>query len=219
LNLPQTKIIIYNSFRITINPTPLYDRRIHTINRPIIIHPTRRIRNNITPKTSIIIITQRITARLASNKALQATHSINPARRHVPAQPAADCVRGQDAIVQAHADEFVGGVGRVIVVLGGRVGDTVRGLGQGVTGGAADDFGNEAAAEGGHVGGGEVGVEGAGEGELAGIVVNGVVDGGVGGGDVFILGAGEEFLKVVDALGTAGGIAEGVVVVVWSCVS
>jgi hypothetical protein len=137
---------------------PLRRRRIRTVNRPIIIHPTRRIRNSIVPKTSIIIITQRVAARLTGNEALQVTHPIDPTRRRVPAQPAADRVQGQDAIVQAHADEFVGGVGRVVAVLGGRVGDAVCGLGRGVAGGAADDFGDEAAAEGGHAGEDEVAV-------------------------------------------------------------
>jgi hypothetical protein len=66
---------------------------------------------------------------------------------------------------------------------------------------------------------GEVGVEGAAEGELGGVVVEGGVDGGVGGGDVLVLEAGEEFLQVADALGAAGGVAEGVVVIVWNCVS
>lgn len=76
-------------------------------------------------------------------------------------------------LYKAHADEFVGGVGRVAAVLGGRVGDAVGGFGLRGAGGAADDFGDEAA-----------------EGELGGIVVDGVVDGGVGGGDVFVLEAG-----------------------------
>jgi hypothetical protein len=86
------------------------------------------------------------------------THPIDPARRRVPAQPAADRVHRQDAIFQAHADEFVGGVGRAVAVLGWRVGDAVRSLGPGVAEGAADDFGNEAAAKGGDVGEDEVAV-------------------------------------------------------------
>lgn len=60
----------------------------------------------------------------------------------------------------------------------------------------------------------EVCVEGAPEGEVGGVVVEGGVDGGVGGGDVFVLQAGEELLHVSDALGAAGGVAKGVVVVV-----
>lgn len=62
---------------------------------------------------------------------------------------------------------------------------------------------------------GEVCIEGAAEREVGGVVVEGGVDGAVGDGDVFVLETGEEFLHVADALGAAGGVAVGVIVVVW----
>lgn len=62
---------------------------------------------------------------------------------------------------------------------------------------------------------GEVGVEGLTEGKVGGVVVNGGVYGGVGRGDVDMFEARDEFLKIANSLGAAGGVAEGVVEVVW----
>ena len=135
-------------------PLPLHCRIRRSIleNRPIIISPIRRVRNRIVPKTGIIIIRQRIAARLALNKASQITHPVDAPARCVPACPAADRVQGQDAVVQPHPDELVGRVSGVVAVLRGRVRRAVGRDGSGITDGAADDFGDEAAAEGRHVG-------------------------------------------------------------------
>lgn len=122
--------------------------------------------------------------------------------------------------------------------------------GSGIRGGAADDFGDETAAErcevrelevavriwrvllevgvfaevlDGHGGEGgdddvvvgEVCVKGAVQREGGGVGGQGTVDGGVGRGNVLAREAGEEFLLISDALSATGGVAKGVVVVVF----
>jgi hypothetical protein len=62
---------------------------------------------------------------------------------------------------------------------------------------------------------GEVGVDLLVEREGLVIVIVGAVDGGVGGRDVLVLQAGKQFLSVADALGAAGRIAVGIVIVVF----
>jgi hypothetical protein len=63
---------------------------------------------------------------------------------------------------------------------------------------------------------GEVGVEGLAEGEVGWVVIDCVVYRTVGGGYVDVGEAGDEFLEVADSLGTAGGVAVAVVVVIWT---
>lgn len=104
-------------------------------NRPVVIRPIGRIRNRIIPKASKVIITQRITPRLTLNKTPQITHPIDPPARRVPTQPTTDGIQRQNTVVQAHTDELVRCVCGVVAVLRRRVR------------GAADDFGDEAAAE------------------------------------------------------------------------
>ncbi len=61
---------------------------------------------------------------------------------------------------------------------------------------------------------GEIGVEGLAERKVCGIVVDGVVDGRVGRGDVLIRKTSNEFLNIANTLGTACGVAPGVIIIV-----
>ena len=119
-----------------------------SLNPPIVILPVRRVRNRVVPKTSKVVVRRGIRASLALHEAVHRAQAIGPAL----AQSSADGVQGQDAVVQAHADEFVGCVGRVVAVLSRVVLGSVGGDGGRVAAGAADYFGDETAPEGGHVG-------------------------------------------------------------------
>jgi hypothetical protein len=132
----------------------------HLLRRPvgdgaIIIHPARNIAHGIVPKARIVIVAQLIRTLLTLEELVQRTQAVLSAL----AATAADAlVDRQDAIVQPHAHELVGGVvGVVAVLFRCRVG-ACAGDGGGVRLAAADDFDDEARAEGGQVAEDEVAV-------------------------------------------------------------
>lgn len=114
------------------------------VNPTIIIVSIQRLDKCVVREARVVVVGQLLSIRLASNEIVQAAQSIRTAF----AFTAANSVEGYDAIVQAHANEFVRGVRLVVAILLGVVIHSAIVNCSWVWLGAADDFCDEFGAKG-----------------------------------------------------------------------
>lgn len=120
-------------------------------NRAIIVNRlvgrSTATRQRVVSKARIVVVTQFIRLLLALQERRHLAQPIQAPRRMIAACSTADRVQRQNAAVEAHPDELVRRIARVVSVLRRRVLHARVQLGRGVLAGAPNDFGNQVRAK------------------------------------------------------------------------